>query len=858
MNSQRWERVQALFHDALEMPASERTGFLHQASAGDGELESQVNAMLEEDARGNSVLDAELAHVADDLLTRPSAGTQRTFGPYRLGKLLGEGGMGVVFLAERDDLKSLVAVKILRDAWMSPARRARFLAEQRTLAQLNHPSIARLYDADTLDDKTPFFAMEYVDGVPLTDYCEQHNSSIEDRLHLFRSVCEAVDYAHRHAVIHRDLKPSNILVKADGTPKLLDFGIAKQLDLREMAADQTRTGLRLMTPAYAAPEQIRGEQVGIGSDVYSLGVILYELLARRLPFDLTGLAPIEAEMRLLDAEPPKPGAGEDLDILCLTAMHKDPERRYRSVEALIRDLDHYLGSEPLDARPDTFRYRLGKFVKRNRRSVIASTVGIALLVTLVIFFTVRLSTARDAAVAEAARTRRIQQFMLDLFNGGDKTAGPADDLRVVTLLDRGVQGARSLDSDPAVQAELFETLGGIYQKLGNLERADSLLGSALDRRRAIFGPSDAHVSDSLADLGLLRADQARYEDAEKLARQGLDAAQRLRPKDDASVAKAKYALGTVLEARGNYSEALPNLEEAVRLYSARAPVSEELAAALTQLAATHFYAGHFDVSKTVNQRVLQMDRQLHGERHPSVAEDLSSLGAIEQEQGHYKEAEAFYRQAVDITRSFYGNDHNETALRLTQLSRALIYEKRWDEVVDLLRQALTIQQRVFGPVHNTVAGVMNELGNVAYMRDQEDEAEMWFRKALEIYKTVYHDRHSVIAVEISNIGGVFLDRKEYPKAEAMFREAVARFTDTLSADHLSTGIAHLKLGRALLRQNRYREAEEQLLAGYRIVSKQASPSVSWLKSARKDLVQIYDALGEPDKAREFRPSEAAK
>jgi serine/threonine-protein kinase len=403
---------------------------------------------------------------------------------------------------------------------------------------------------------------------------------------------------------------------------------------------------------------------------------------------------------------------------------------------------------------------------------------------------------------------------------------------------------------------LFETLGGIYQKLGNLERADSLLGSALDRRKAIFGPGDARVSDSLADLGLLRADQARYDDAEKLARQGLDAAQRLRPKDDASVAKAKYALGTVLEARGNYAEALPNLEEAVRLYSARAPVSEELAAALTQLAATHFYAGHFDISKTVNQRVLQMDRQLHGEHHPSVAEDLSSLGAIEQEQGHYPEAETFYRQAVDITRSFYGNEHNETALRLTQLSRALIYEKRWDEAVDLLRQALAIQQRVFGPVHNTVAGVMNELGNVAYMRDQEDEAEMWFRKALEIYKTVYHDHHSVIAVEISNIGGVYLDRKDYPKAEQLFREAVARFTDTLSADHVSTGIAQLKLGRALLRQNRYREAEEHMLAGYRIVSKQASPSVSWLKSARKDLVQIYDALGEPDKAREFRLVEA--
>ena len=850
MNRERWERVQSLFHGALEIPASERLTFLQRATAGDSELEFQVIAMLDADARGASVLDAELARVAEDLLTPAAPTLPKTFGRYRLGKLLGEGGMGVVYLAERDDLKNLVAVKVLRDAWMSPARRARFLAEQRTLAQLNHPSIARLYDADTLEDKTPFFVMEYVDGVPLTTYCEER--ALEDRLRLFRSVCEAVDYAHRHAVIHRDLKPSNILVKADGTPKLLDFGIAKQLDPQDQAVDQTRTGLRLMTSAYAAPEQIRGEQVGIGSDVYSLGVILYELLAGRPPFDLTGLAPAEAEKRLLEGELSKPGAGEDLDVLCLTAMHRDAERRYRSVEALIRDLDHYLNGEPLEARPDTLRYRLGKFVARNRRAVLASALGIAAVLAMVIFFTMRLATARNAAVAEAGRTRRIQQFMLDLFNGGDKTAGPAEDLRVVTLLDRGVQGARGLDADTAVQAELFETLGGIYQKLGNLERADALLGSALDRRKAIFGLDDARVSESLADLGLLRADQARYDDAEKLARQGLEAAQRVRPSDEASIAKAKSALGAVLEARGNYVEAIPVLDDAVRLYSARAAISEELAGALTQLAETHFYAGHFDISKTVNQRVLQMDRQLHGERYPSVAEDLSNLGAIEQEQGHYQQAEGLYRKALDITRSYYGNDHNETALRLTLLSRALIYEKRWDDAVDLLNQALAIQQRVYGPVHNTVAGVMNELGNVAYMRDQEDEAEMWFRKALEIYETVYHDRHSVIAVEISNIGGVYMDRKDYAKAEQLFREAVARFTDTLSADHLSTGIAQTKLGHVILRQHRYLEAEEHTLAGYRIVGKQAVSSVSWLKSARKDLVEIYDALGQPEKAQEFR------
>src|SRR5688500_18568620 len=252
--------------------------------------------------------------------------------------------MGVVYLAERADLGSVAAIKVLRDAWLSPARRERFAAEQRTLAQLNHPSIARLYDADTLPDGTPWFVMEYVEGVPLTAYCETHASTVADRLRLFRDVCTAVLHAHRHAIIHRDLKPSNILVSEDAKVKLLDFGIAKQLE--SLDADQTRTGLRAMTPAYAAPEQVRAGRLGIHTDVYSLGVVLYELLSGRLPFDLADKTPSEVERIIVEQEPERPSAAArrtpalpvgttrahsasrpqwaDLDVLCLTAMHKDP------------------------------------------------------------------------------------------------------------------------------------------------------------------------------------------------------------------------------------------------------------------------------------------------------------------------------------------------------------------------------------------------------------------------------------------------------------------------------------------------------------------------------------------------------
>ena len=575
MDSARWQHIQTLFHEAADLPADERQIFLRDACRGDDAVLAEVRSMLEEDSRGASLLDGDVATLAHAMVCHNVChdGGAGDFGPYRILKPLGEGGMGAVYLAERDDLGSLVAIKVLRDAWLSPARRERFLSEQRTLAQLNHPSIARLYDADTLADGTPWFAMEYVDGLPLTEHCWQRRAAMRERLQTFRAVCEAVRYAHQYAIIHRDLKPSNILVTADGTVKLLDFGIAKQLDGVNPKVDGSLTGLNMMTPAYAAPEQVRGVPVGVYTDVYSLGVILYELLAGRLPFDLSSRRPAEASAMIVEQPPEKPSAAArrtagvtgtaarlapasktawaDLDVLCLTAMHKDPERRYRSVEALIRDVDHYLNSEPLEARPDSAHYRLGKFVSRNRRSVAAAVMVLAVIMGLVAFFTVRLAAARSRTLAEAARTLRIQRFMLNLF--GDQTSGPADSLRVVTLLDQGVAQARILDRDPAVQAELYVTLGGIYAQLGKLDRADGLLTSALARRRAIYGNDHPEVAESLVALGLLRVTEGRLEEAEKLIREGLAMSRRRLPANDPAVARATSALGKVLEHRGQIS-----------------------------------------------------------------------------------------------------------------------------------------------------------------------------------------------------------------------------------------------------------------------------------------------------------------
>ena len=768
--------------------------------------------MLREDAAGNPLLEQGVSGVAAEAVEQiPAAFLGHSFGPYRLERLIGEGGMGLVFLGRREDLGSTAAIKVLRDAWLSPARRERFLGEQRTLAELKHPGIAALYDADTLPDGTPWFAMEYVDGLPITEYCEQGGSDLKERLRLFRGVCEAVQHAHRHAVIHRDLKPSNILVTAGGAVKLLDFGIAKQMGRAEA---QTRTGVRLMTPAYAAPEQVRGEATGIYTDVYGLGVLLQQLMA--------------GETRA------GRGALAELEVIWRTAMQAETGRRYGSVEALIRDLDHFAAGEPLEARGDGWGYRFGKFVGRHRGAVLAGVV----MLGLVVFYTVRLGVARNEAVAEAARAQRMTRFVLNLFEGGDQYAGPAADLRVLALVERGEAKARALSGDPVAQTEMLQTLGGVQRKMGNLEKADGLLREALGKRQA----GTAEYAMALLDLALLRTDQAKYEEAEKLAREGLGLLRQLHGPQHPAVASGLEALGKVLEDRGEYAAAIGVMKEAVAMRT-----GPDLADSLAGLANVEFYAGHYAEAEALNQRLLGMHQGMYGPRHPAVAEDLTNLGAIQQDTGHYVEAEGFHRRALEITRAFYGEEHPRTAAGLTMIGRSLVFQKRLEEAVGMLQRALTIRERVYGAVHPNVASTVNELGNLAIARDRYPEAEAYMKRVVAIYREAYGGKHYLISIGLSNLASVYMGQKDFARAEPLLREAMAMYALTLAPTHVNVGIGRIKLGRVLLRLKKYKEAQGETQAGFDILSKQANPAVSWLNNARKDLAEEAEALGAPAK-----------
>ena len=870
MDASAWDRAQRLFHIAASLGPDAQAAFVAAAHDDDEQTAAVLAGMLEED-RGHGVLDRGLGVAASQVLGH-DLHLSGTLGPYRILSHIGEGGMGVVYRAEREDIGSIVAIKVLRDAWLSPTRRSRFLAEQRTLAQLRHPSIASLYDAGTLPDGTPWFAMEYVEGVPITEACRVDALNLPVRLALFRDVCDAVQFAHERLVVHRDLKPSNILVARTGrgekpgesgaldrreaSVKLLDFGIARHLDEHRRPVDRTLTGLRLLTPAYASPQQLRGEPVSIDTDVYSLGVLLYELLTGVLPFGSDPAAERERATQAVRAPRPslRARAGStdavrahardwaDLDVLCQTAMHPDPHRRYRTVDALRRDVEHFLRREPLDARPDGVLYRTGKFVRRNSLPVSIAAGAVATIAGVVGVYTSHLRRARQDAVSEARRAQRIQQFMLRLLDGGDAVAGPANDLRVLTLVDRGVLEADALSHEPSTQADLYQHLGRLCLGLGQLERASTLLDKAASQRSTLRGATSVDLLEThLSQVEVLTL-QARYDEGEALARAVLATAEAVLPRAHPLHVAGARALGRVLAERGDYDAAVPLHEQAIALCeTGRATL--ELADSLHELANVHFYAGRYDDSESFNKRALAIYRQVLGPSHPSVGDTLINLGAIAFERGDDRMSETFMREGLALTEAWHGPLHFRTANNCLMLGRTLTRLDELDEAALVLQRGLAGREAAYGPNHPGVASVLNELGTIARKQGRLDDAEALYSRMAEIYRAVHGERrHFLNGVAASNLGSVASLRGEPERARVLLEDAVAIFSATQGDAHTNTAIARVKLASARLALGHPEEAQREVLAGLSVLEQTMKPEAFWMVEAHATLARARAAL----------------
>src|SRR5215470_5012884 len=574
MNPERWRRIEELFRTAVDRPAVERDLYLTRVCSGDEELRREVLSLIARDTSEDFIQEP-IASAALSFTVEPKDDlTEERIGPYRVTRLIGRGGMGAVYEAERDaeQFQQQVAIKIIKRGMDTDFVRDRFLLERQILASLDHPHIARLFDGGVTQDGLPYFVMEFVAGEPITTYCRRRRLSVNKKLQLFRKVCSAVQHAHQKLVIHRDLKPSNILIAEDGAPKLLDFGIAKLLS-PDVSQSHTRTeaALRLMTPEYASPEQARGQAVATTTDVYSLGVVLYELLTERRPREFKTYLPGEIERAFHGAEIKEPskvvsrntGAGArlarslagDLDNIVLMAMCKEPERRYQSVEQFSEDIRRHLAGMPVLARKDTFVYRTGKFIRRHKAGVAILALLIVLAVAMAVL-AARIARERDRANQEAATAQAVTQSLVAMFEVTDPGKARGNVITARELLDQGAKKVvRELKNQPAVQAKLLDTIGQLYENIGLHDRAQPQLEEALRLRRQAVGNESPDVATSLNHLAELTYLKGDYVESESLLREALIMRRKLLGAESREVADSLNSLGQLMWKTGKLHEA---------------------------------------------------------------------------------------------------------------------------------------------------------------------------------------------------------------------------------------------------------------------------------------------------------------
>jgi tetratricopeptide (TPR) repeat protein len=742
---------------------------------------------------------------------QPADGVQ--MGPYRILREIGRGGMGAVYLAERADnqYQKRVAVKIL-PAWSARDERLvrRFVDERQILAALDHPDIARLFDGGVTPNGLPWFAMEYVDGVPIDRYCEERGLTIERRLELFGRVCAAVQYAHRNLVVHRDLKPANILVTADGGVKLLDFGIAKLLggDAIDAAASLTSTGERMLTPMYASPEQIRGDPISTLSDVYALGVLLHELLTGGYPYRLTTREPHAVARAILEQEPERPSVAAppklarrlrgDLDTIVLKAMEKDPGRRYGTAEQLEADVRRHLAGLPLTARPENRLSRTRKFVRRHRVGV-ATAAGVALLliafgvVSTIQSIRIRGQAARIAV--ERDRAEQVSGFLAGLFRISDPYAGGRGGLTAREILDSGaVRIDRELAGQPDSRAQMLFEMGRAYFGLGVRDRARRFVETSLAIRRRASPDGKAEIARTLDFLGLVLREQGELDAAEQAYHDALSVHVELFGESHREVARTLNGLASVLRAAGRFRDADSVSRQAVSIDEANPAKNPiDLAESTDGLAQAVEERGDFSAATGLYRRVLTLRQQALDSTHPEMGRSFVRLAGAVGGTGQKALADSLFRHGLDIERRTLGNEHPDVAADEARHARLLHSRGSDIEAETLYRHALTVARRKLTPVHSLAATVLSGLGELELDRGIPERAERLFREALAMRRAVLPPSHPHIAQSEQLVGASILARKRYMEAERYLLPSYEQLRAAYGDDDPRTHLARRRL-----------------------------------------------------------------
>jgi len=932
------ERIREVFLAACEKPPRERVEFVQRASAGDEAVREQVASLLAHDKEGtflqtpalgrtfadlhpeSLVGDASRAPVAYEATVEPSDAEHDRIGSYRILSRLGTGGMGTVYLAEQDNPRRRVALKLIRKGVSGPDRLARFRHEVQILGRLQHPGIAQVYEAGTSGDgdtAQPFFAMELIEGVPLTDYARQRELDSAERLTLFTKVCDAVQHAHQKGVIHRDLKPGNILVTADGEAKILDFGVARATDSDlQTTTMQTNVGQLIGTVAYMSPEQASGDpdELDTRSDVYALGVILYELLTEQLPYDLQH-RPIHEAVRLIREEEPTRLSNinrmlrGDVETIVAKAMEKEKSLRYSSANDLAADIRRYLAHEPILARPPSTLYQIRKFAKRNTAVVVVSSLALAALVGALINVTVERNRAvsaerlagqqRAEAEAEARKANAINAFMQRTLASVDPAKTLGRDVPFRSFLDLAATRADTeLTDQPQVQAIVHGTLGHTYHTLGFLADAEAHLRRALSECRTLLGDEHPQTLVTMNHLALALQDLGKPAEAEPLYRQVFEVKQRSLGADHEDTLLAANNLGWVLMSRGELHEAerlfrdtlarrrrvsgddhietlrtLANLGGVLRRLGEFEEAERYSGEALTRCEQV-LEEGHPTTLYAMSERLLllralqrtkeaislarrslDLSRRVLGHEHPNTLLAMNNLANTLSDQGLVAESESLFKETLEARTRTLGSDHPATLESLNDLAVLLYKSRRLEEAEPLYARVLESRRRTLGNEHYLTLSAMNNLALCLRNQNKLNEAEPLFVEVLAARRRLLGDEHRRTVNTIVSLAAMYIRNEQYDRAKSLFKEAWNTRARVLGPDELPTLSALDGYLAALISLGEFEKAEPITKDYCRRAESNYGPSHRATKHARKLLCDLYDAWNRPVEAARWRTAD---
>ncbi len=873
--------LEAVFHQVLDGTPAERAALLQQLRADQPALHAEVLALLAAHETPGP-LDALGELVGGTGEPAPASfPLPERIGAYRVVELIARGGMGSVYLAQRADgqFEQRVALKLVRSDLDDPHLRDRFLDERRILARIEHPNIARLLDGGFAETGQPYFVMEYVEGEPIDRYCTTHKLSLRARLGLFRTVCGAVHVAHQHLVVHRDIKPANVLVAADGTVKLLDFGIAKLLDpeLFPESEARTRAGLRLLTPEYASPEQKTGTAVTTASDVYQLGLMLRQLVI--------GSA----------TEPPdtnhQRGVPRDVLLIMAAATREEPARRYASADQLSADVDRFLNGMPVSARPDTFLYRTSRFTSRHRYGVATAAAGVLLLAG----FAVTTSMQGRRTARERDRAEQVTALLTSFFEANNPRVNRGDTLTVRDVLDRGAERVRNeLRAQPETQAALLYNLGLVYRQLGLLEQARTLLTEALEIRRRVLPTRHRDLAASARMLGVTSSELGRPDSAVPLLREAAALVGRSEGNVSSAYAQAIRDLAYGLQIAGQREEAERLYHQALDIHRARGDtINLDVANALNNLGWLARASGQLDTAEIRFRTALALRRQLVGEHDPDVASTLDALATVLTQASRFDEAETIEREVLTINRTVYPPTHPQIASDLVTLARIRSAQRADASADSMFRAALVVFAALREESPLLRAQAQNDYAIFLKERGRFGEAERLFAAALDVYRSRFGDTHLNTDIVRTNLAWVIFSQGRHQEAARLYKDAVARLETALPptdarvgqtvidygatlmnagahaeaeqvlrhaleletagapAEHWRIARAQALLGACLTRQKRYAAAEPFLLATFTALRKTGLDN-PYTRQAAQALASLYQAWNRPDKAREYQ------